>query len=87
MSEKPESEEFDDDEDDAVGDGEDPGLDHLLDDFEKRKRAGPKPGEPALRRLERRREERETAALLSDFDDYDIGGTDEDGGARKHRRK
>jgi hypothetical protein len=84
MSEKPESEEFDDDEDDAV-DGEDPGLDHLLDDFEKRKKAGPKPGEPALRRLERRREEMETAALLSDFDDYDIG--DDDGGVRKRRRK
>jgi hypothetical protein len=83
MSEKPESEDFDGDEDDAVADSDDPVLDHLLDDFDKRKKGGPKPGEPAWRRLERRREERETAALLSDLEDYDIG----DPGSGKHRRK
>lgn len=71
MIEKPE-EEFDGEEDDAVGDADDPVLDHLLDDLEKRKKSAPKAGEPAWRRLERRREERETAALMSDLDDYDI---------------
>ena len=35
-----------------------------------------KAGEPAWRRLERIREERQTAEQLSDFDDYDIDETD-----------
>jgi hypothetical protein len=82
MIEKPEDE-FDGDEDDAVADADDPGLDHLLDDLDKRKKGTPKVGEPALRRLERRREEMETAAQLSDLDDYDI---DEPGVARRRRR-
>ena len=83
MIEKPE-EDFDGDEDDAVTDADDPGLDHLLDDFDNKRRKGaPRAGEPALRRLERRREEQETAALLSDIDDYDI---DEPGAARRRRR-
>lgn len=80
MIEKPE-EEFDDDEDDVVGEADDPSLDHLLDDFDKRKKGQPKAGEPAWRRLERRREERETAALMSDLDDYDIG----EPGAKRRR--
>lgn len=82
MSEKPESEEFDGDEDESAADA-DPSLDTLLDAFEKRKKGGPRAGEPALRRLERRREERETAALLSDLDDYDI---DEPDAAPRRRR-
>lgn len=86
MSEKPESEEFDDEDDDAeVEASEDVDVDRLLETFDKRKKAGPKPGEPAWRRLERIREERETAELVSDFDDYDIGD-DEDGSPRKRRR-
>jgi hypothetical protein len=69
MNEKPESEEFDDEEDDAIVGSEDLDLDSLIDTFDKRKKAGPKPGEPAWRRLERYREDRETAELLSDLDD------------------
>ena len=83
MNEKPESEEFDE-EDDVAADGEDLDLDHLISDFDRRKKAGPKPGEPAWRRLERYREERHTAELLSDFDDYEIGDGEE---LSKHRRK
>ena len=83
MSEKPESEDFDDEEDDVAADADDPVLDHLLSDFDKRKKGAPKPGEPAWRKLERRREERETAAQLSDLDDYDI----DEPGAVRHRRK
>lgn len=83
MSEKPEAEEFDE-EDDAVVDSEDLDLDHLIDDIEKRKKSAAKPGEPAWRRLERYREERQTAELLSDFDDYEIGDTD---GEMRRRRK
>lgn len=83
MSEKPESEEFDDEEDDVAADSDDSSLEHLLDDFDKRKKGAPKVGEPAWRRLERRREEMETAAQLSDIDDYDI---DEPGTAPRRRR-
>ncbi len=81
MNEKPESEEFDDEEDESV-ESDDLDVDRLIDTFDKRKKAGPKPGEPAWRRLERYREDRETAELLSDLDDYDIG----DGEAKRRRR-
>jgi hypothetical protein len=81
MNEKPE-EEFEDEEDDASVESDDLDLDSLIDTFDKRKKAGPKPGEPAWRRLERYREDRETAELLSDLDDYDIG----DGVAKRKRR-
>ena len=82
MNEKPESEEFDDEEDDAGVGSDDLDVDSLIDTFDKRKKAGPKPGEPAWRRLERYREDRETSELLSDLDDYDIG----DGSGRRRRR-
>jgi len=73
MSEKPESEEFDEDDDEAV-DSDDPQLEHLIKDLESQKRrGGPKAGEPAWRRLEKYLEQKRTAELLSDFDDYDIG--------------
>jgi hypothetical protein len=73
MSEKPESEEFDEDDDEAVG-SDDPALEHLIKALEyQKRRAGPKPGEPAWRRLEKYLEQKRTAELLSDFDDYDIG--------------
>lgn len=78
MSEKPESEEFEDEEDDDAPIGSDDiDVDHLMEDLDKRKRGAVKVGEPAWRRLERYREERETKAQLSDFDDYDIEGGDE----------
>jgi hypothetical protein len=78
MSEKPESEEFEDEEDDGAAVGSDDiDVDHLMEDLDKRKRGAVKVGEPAWRRLERYREERETKAQLSDFDDYDIEDGDE----------
>jgi hypothetical protein len=42
-------------------------------DVESQRRRAPKGAEPAWRRLERVMEERRTAELLSDFDDYEIG--------------
>lgn len=85
MSEKPE-EEFDDDEEAvADADGDEQNFERLIDDLDTRKKPAVKAGEPAWRRLERRREERETAALLSDIDDYDIGD-DEDNPHRRRRR-
>ena len=86
MSEKPETEEFDEEEsDDAIVDSDDLDVDHLIDDIDKRKKAVIKAGEPAWRRLERLREERETADLLSDFDDYEIG--DSNGRMSRKRKK
>ncbi len=79
MNEKAQSEEFDEEDDDVVDDdatlvgGEDLDVDKLFRDFEKRKRTTPKTGDPAWRRLEKFREERHTAELVSDFDDYEIG--------------
>jgi hypothetical protein len=74
MAEKPESEEFDDEEADEVVGGEDSlDVDRLMQDLDKRKRGAPKGAEPAWRKLERLLEQKRTSELLSDFDDYDIG--------------
>jgi hypothetical protein len=75
MSEKAESAEFDEEDVEEVAPGnEDGDLDHLMRDFESQRRRAPKSGtEPAWRRLERLREERHTAELVSDFEDYAIG--------------
>jgi hypothetical protein len=79
MSEKPESEEFEEEdaEDPAPG-GDDVDVDHIMRDVDSQRRRAPKGAEPAWRRLERVMEERRTAELLSDFDDYEIGSRDAD---------
>jgi hypothetical protein len=72
MTDKRESDDFEDDAEDAV-EGDDLDVDHLMKDLESQKRrAGPKPGEPAWRRLEKYMEQKHTAELLSDFDDYEL---------------
>lgn len=87
MSEKPE-EDFDEEGDDeGSGDTGELDVDHLIADLDKRKRNAPKMGEPAWRRLERIREERQTAEQLSDFDDYQIGDDDTGVGAKRSKRK
>jgi len=80
MSEKPESDEFEDDEaDEAEVEQTDVDLDQVNKDLDLAKRRGQSVGgEPAWRRLERMLEDKRTAELTSDFDDYDIG-VDEDG--------
>lgn len=82
MSEKPE-EEFEDEEADEpiIGDG-DVDLDQVTKDLDLAKRRGQKAGDPAWRRLERLLEDKHTAELTSDFEDYQIG----DGGPRKAPR-
>lgn len=85
MSEKSESEEFDEDDAEEVADsGDDVDVDHLIKGLESLKRRGPKIADPAWRRLERLREDKHTAELLSDFDDYDIG---EDGTSPRRKRR
>jgi hypothetical protein len=79
MSEKPESDEFEEeDAEDVAPGGEDVDVDHIMRDVDSQRRRAPKGAEPAWRRLERVMEERRTAELLSDFDDYEIFDGDRD---------
>lgn len=75
MSEKPESEEFEDEDDEETGVSEegDVDLDQVAKELDLAKRRAQKMGDPAWRRLERLLEDKRTAELTSDFDDYDIG--------------
>lgn len=86
MSEKP-KEEFEDEEPDEVEEApEDLDVDQLMRDFDTRKRRGARvAGEPAWRKLERMMEEKRTAGLLSDFDDYDVDGKGTGGGGKPKR--
>jgi hypothetical protein len=86
MSEKPESDEFEDEEaDEPAAEEADVDLDQVNKDLDLAKRRGQNVGEPAWRRLERMLEDKRTAELTSDFDDYDIG--DEDSRPGKNRGK
>ena len=74
MSEKPESDEFEEEDGEEVaGDEESLDVDRLMQDLDKRKRGSPRGVEPAWRKLERMLEQKRTSELLSDFDDYDLG--------------
>jgi hypothetical protein len=97
MSEKPESDEFEEeDAEDAAPGGDDVDVDHIMRDVESQRRRAPKGAEPAWRRLERVMEERRTAELMSDFDDYEIAdandraaedGDADEGEPRSHAAK
>jgi hypothetical protein len=79
MSEKPESDEFEEeDAEDVAPGGDEVDVDHIMRDVDSQRRRAPKGAEPAWRRLERVMEERRTAELLSDFDDYEIGDSDDE---------
>jgi len=87
VSEKSESEEFEseDDEEPAVEEG-DVDLDQVIKDLDLAKRRSQRAGEPPWRRLERLLEEKRTAELTSDFEDYDLGGEDETGKPRRKKK-
>jgi hypothetical protein len=75
VSEKPESDEFEEeDAEDTPPGSDDVDVDHIMRDVDSQRRRAPKGAEPAWRRLERVMEERHTKELLSDFDDYKIAG-------------
>jgi hypothetical protein len=78
MSEKPESDEFEDEEADEPAGDADIDLDQVTKELDMAKRRGQKVGDPAWRRLERLLEDKRTAELTSDFEDYDIGTDEED---------
>ncbi|GAC1668165.1 MAG: hypothetical protein NVS9B2_10740 [Steroidobacteraceae bacterium] len=84
MSEKPESDEFEEeDAEELAPGGDEVDVDHIMRDVESQRRRAPKGAEPAWRRLERVMEERRTAELMSDFDDYEIGDAPGDGASRR----
>jgi hypothetical protein len=88
MSEKPESDEFEEeDAEDAAPGGDEVDVDHIMRDVESQRRRAPKGAEPAWRRLERVMEERRTAELMSDFDDYKIAGRGDAGTADDDDRR
>ncbi len=90
MSEKPESDEFEEEDAEDTVQGDDVDVDHIMRDVESQRRRAPKGAEPAWRRLERVMEERRTAELLSDFDDYEIGDPEdetEEPGEKATRKK
>jgi len=73
MSEKGEAEGFEDDEvDELLEGGDDVDLDRVGKDLDLAKRHARPAGDPAWRRLEKMREQKEFAELVSDFEDYDI---------------
>jgi len=79
MSEKPESDEFEEEDAEDAAPVDDVDVDHIMRDVESQRRRAPKGAEPAWRRLERVMEERRTAELMSDFDDYEIADAPDDG--------
>ena len=85
MSEKSDSEEFEDEEEPPVEEG-DVDLDQVIKDLDLAKHRGHKSGDPAWRRLERLLEEKHTAELTSDFDDYEISEGGENGRARRRKK-
>jgi hypothetical protein len=84
MSEKPESDEFEDEEPaEPVTGSEDVDLDQVTKDLDMAKKRGLKLGDPAWRRLERLREQKQTEELTRDLEDLDIG---DDGSSQKKKR-
>ncbi len=77
MGANPDSDEFEEDDADEVVGDDDLDLDRAIKDMEIAKRRAVKVGEPAWRRLEQRLEQKRTAELISDIEDYDIGLGDE----------
>ena len=67
------SDEFEEDDAEEVAGDDDLDLDRAIKDMEIAKRRCVKVGEPAWRRLEQRLEQKRTAELISDLEDYDIG--------------
>jgi hypothetical protein len=83
------SDEFEEDDAEEIAGDDDLDLDRAIKDMEIAKRRSIKVGEPAWRRLEQRMEQKRTAELISDLEDYDIEQGDassEPGNERARRR-
>jgi hypothetical protein len=78
MGGNPDSDEYEEEDVEEIVGDDDLDLDRAIKDMEIAKRRSVKVGEPAWRRLEQRLEQKRTAELISDLEDYDIG-SDEPG--------
>ena len=88
VSEKSESDEFEnEDDDEPVIEEGDVDLDQVIKDLDLAKRRGQRAGDPAWRRLERLLEEKRTAELPSDFEDYEVGDDGDDPDKPRRRKK
>jgi hypothetical protein len=91
MGADPDSDEYEEDDADEIAGDDDLDLDRAIKDMEIAKRRSVKVGEPAWRRLEQRMEQKRTADLIGDFEDFDIGLGENapmarSGGAKARRR-
>jgi hypothetical protein len=77
MGANPDSDEYEEDDAEEVAGDDDLDLDRAIKDMEIAKRRAVKVGEPAWRRLEQRMEQKRTAELIGDLEDFDIGLNDE----------
>jgi hypothetical protein len=73
----PESDEFEDEDADEIVGDDDPDLDRAIKDMEIAKRRSIRAGEPAWRRLEQRLEQKRTAELISNLEDYDLNSLED----------
>ena len=77
MGGNPESDEFEDEDADEIVSDDDPDLDRAIKDMEIAKRRSIRAGEPAWRRLEQRLEQKRTAELISNLEDYDLSSLED----------
>jgi hypothetical protein len=77
MGGNPESDEFEDEDADEIVGDDDPDLDRAIKDLEIAKRRSIRAGEPAWRRLEQRLEQKRTAELISNLEDYDLSSLED----------
>jgi len=77
MGGNPESDEFEDEDADEIVGDDDPDLDRAIKDLEIAKRRNIRAGEPAWRRLEQRLEQKRTAELISNLEDYDLSSLED----------
>ena len=77
MGGNPESDEFEDEDADEIVGDDDPDLDRAIKDLEIAKRRSIRAGEPAWRRLEQRLEQKRTAELISNLEDYDLNSLED----------
>lgn len=72
MGEKQETEDFDESDEEELEGGEEVDLARLTRDLDTVRRRSARNGMPALRKLELLAEQRRTAELTSDFEDYEL---------------
>ena len=77
MGGNPESDEFEDEDADEIEGDDDLDLDRAIKDMEIAKRRSIRAGEPAWRRLEQRLEQKRTAELISNLEDYDLSSLED----------